>query len=282
MIKIMLGILCIILVIFILLSLRDFSTERGKFATLFRLCLYTIILIPSFNFVIGSDDVSDTAEVKESKKDIPNNNQDSSSNNGEIEKIVENKEHPVNSKVVGKKYDPYTREWTDIYEDASRYTPGDILLDPSMFKEKFNILVENSVLGDDGYFVGDFQFEEGPFNNGAYYKLTPGIEIMLSIDTDRKEIKEIMIVCIEDGSIDTGPYNLATLESVIHIIDPTLKSREERLNILDELGLMSGMSTVLNNDGRTLFARKNDIMYSVEYEKIGEFASRYVFWVDIS
>lgn len=279
MLKILLGLLCVILIIFIIFSLKELFTKGGeKKLAFFQTCLYSVILIIALHYITDAAENNETA-VEEAEEVASN----SSANSSEEESAQTNEEsngQPEEADADEQPAEPKREEVEE--EDDNSTSNGKIVLDPPTFKEKFNQLIEDTALGDDGHYIEEFQIKEGPINYGAYYKLTPGVELMFSLDKKDHTIKEIMVICIEDGSIDTGPYNLAALETIIHIVDPALTTREERLDILAELELLSGMSAVLNNDGKTLFATKNDYMYSVEYNSVGEFVSRYVFWVDIS
>lgn len=264
--KILLGILCVILVLAIIgllisvLKTNDKKEQDGIYGAM-AVCIVVFIL--SYNYITGGG----------SNKEV-NKKEDTNSSVDHVSKNSSTSENNGNAK----KYNTETGKWEDVSIVSN--SKVNIKLNVDNFKERFNQIAEDTVLGDDGYFLKNFEIKDGPVKNGFYSRLTPGIEVMGSLNKSNDLINDLVILLYEDGSVDTGPYNLATIESVINVIDSSL-SHEERLEILEKLHMLEGMAETLDSSGKTFRFERNKKLYVMKYETTGEYESLMEFWVEV-
>ncbi|SLL19732.1 Uncharacterised protein [Mycobacteroides abscessus subsp. abscessus] len=266
-IKILLGILCVILVlafIGLLISIFKTNDKKEQEGIYGGMAVCVVVFILSYNYITGGG--SDKGVTMKEDTNSP------------VEKVSTNSS-TSDDKENAKKYNTETGEWEDI--SIGSKSEANLELNIDNFKEKFNQAAQDTVLGDDGYFLGEFEIKDGSVNNGFYSRLTPAIEVMGSLNKSNELIKDLVILLYEDGSVDTGPYNLATIESVINIIDPS-QDHEERLEILENLNMLDGMASILDSDGKTYRFEKNNKLYVTEYKTTGEYESRMEFWIEVS
>ncbi len=115
--KLLLGILCVILLVLAVVTVVAFL--KGKdvaiWGVILRLLIYTIIFIPSFNYVTGMNTDKKAMVVDDNDQGVTN---DKSMKDSPI-KDEETEANLIDKQVIGKKYNPNTGKWVDVYAESS-------------------------------------------------------------------------------------------------------------------------------------------------------------------
>lgn len=196
-------------------------------------------------------------------KEVEDNVQSEVEDTSEVETTDETTQDNENEDNVSEQVEeqPSSEQTKEVTRD------GNQSLTPEVFQQQFNEL-SSEFIGEDTYVINDIPVEDGEENDSFQINFNENIFLVGIVD-DNNEVSSAMVSMVEDGSVETSPYNIGMVKSMIRIFSPTL-TEDEMYTVMEDLYFLTGYSELMDQIGTTWETDVEGVHYSINYSMTDE------------